>query len=95
MFGAVPMADGSHKAFGTAHVPRTGVGEDFGDPCDGFAAPGGGHDGSDLCRLAGANDLVDPEHVVPYEISGFLDCAIEREGERFLWVEEEIMRLTP
>lgn len=60
MLGAVPMTDGSHKAFGTTHVPRTGVGKDFGDPCNRLAAPGGCHNGSNLCRPSRANDFVNP-----------------------------------
>ena len=83
---ALPMADCSHKAFGTAHVPCVGVGEDFGDSCDGFTAPGGCHDGSDLCRLSGPNDLVDPKHVVSYEVSGFLNRAFVRKCKWFLQV---------
>jgi hypothetical protein len=84
MVNALPMADGSHKAFGTAHVPCVRVGEDFGDSCDGFTAPCGGHDRSDLCGLSGANDLVDPEHVVPYEVSGFLNRSFVRKRKWFL-----------
>lgn len=79
------MADGSHQTFGTAHVPRVGVSEDFGDSCDRFAAPGGGHDRSDLRRPSGTNDLVDPEHVVLYEVSSLLECAFVRERERLLF----------
>ena len=48
MLNALPMTDGFHKAFGTAHVPCVRVGEDFGDSCDGFTTPAGRHDGSDL-----------------------------------------------
>jgi len=93
MFGALPMTDGSHKAFGTAHVPCVRVGKDFGDSCYGFTASGDRHDGGDLCRLSGANDLVDPKHAVSDEVSGFLNSSFVRKREGFLcaWVE----RLTP
>ena len=67
------MADGSHKTFGTAHVPCVRVGEDFCDSCDGFTASSGCHNGRDLCGLSGTSDLVDPEHVVSNEVSGFLN----------------------
>ena len=93
------MADGSHKAFGAAHVPRTRVGKDLGDARDGFAAPGGCHDRSDLWRLAGTKDFVNPKHVVPNEVSGLLNGALVRKGERFLLEKRpeggKIMRLTP
>jgi len=85
------MADGPHKAFGTAHVPCVGVGEDFGDSCDGFTASGDRYDGSNLWGLSGANDLVNPERVISYEVSGFLNSSLARKRKRFLWVE----RLTP
>ena len=74
----LPVADGSHKAFSTAHVPCAGVGEDFSDSCNGFTASGDGYDGGNLCGLSGANDLVDPEHVICDEVSGFLDCDVEK-----------------
>ena len=85
------MAHGPDKAFGTAHVPYVGVGEDFGDSCDGFTASGDRYDGSNLWGLSGPNDLVDPEHVVSYEVSGFLNRSFVRQRKRFLWVE----RLAP
>ena len=84
------MADGPHKAFGTAHVSCVGVGEDFGDSCDGFTASGCNYDGGDHWRLAGTDDLVDPEHVVSHEVSGFLDRSFVRKGKRILCVEKEI-----
>ena len=87
------MADGSHKALGATHVPRIRVGEDLGDAGDGFAGSSGGHDRGDLWRLAGANYLVNPKHVVPNEVSSLLNCAFVRKGERFLL--EMMMRLTP
>ena len=70
---APPMADGSHKTFGTAHVPCVRVGEDFGDSCDGFTASSGRYYRSDFCGLSGPSNLVNPEHVVSYEVSGFLN----------------------
>lgn len=80
----IPIADSSHETFGTTHVPRIGVGKDFGDSRDGFAAPGGSDDRSDLRRLSRANDFVDPKHVVLNEVSGLLSCAFVGERERFL-----------
>jgi len=84
MLDLSPMAGGPHEAFGTAHVPCIGAGEYFRDPCDGFTAPGDRYDGSDLWRLSGTNDFVDPEHVVSHEVSGFLDRSFLRKRERFL-----------
>ena len=102
---SLPMADGPHKAFGTAHVPRIGVGEDLSDSCDGFAASGDGNDGGNLRGLPGTNDLVDPEHVISDEVGGFLNRSLVRQRKRFLWggkidamrtlrVEEEKVSLT-
>jgi len=91
MVDGSPMADGPHKAFGTAHVPCVGVGEDFGDSCNGFTASGDRYDGSNLWGLSRADDFVDPERVISYEVSGFLDRSLVRKCKRFLWVE----RLTP
>ena len=91
MVGDLPMADSPHKAFGTTHVPCVRVGEDFGDSCDGFTASGDRYDGSNLRGLSRTNDLVDPEHVISYEVSGFLNRSLVRKCKRFLWVE----RLTP
>ena len=90
MLDALPVTYSSHEAFGTAHVPYVWVGEDFGDSCDGFTAPGNRYDGGDLRSLPGTNDLVDPEHVVSYEISGFLNCSILRKRKRFLFMGTEI-----
>ena len=87
MLGAVPMANSSHKAFGTAHVPRTRVCEDFGDAYDGFATPGCSHDRSNLYGLSGANYFVNPEHIVPHEIGGLLNSTFVRERKRFLYNE--------
>ena len=86
MVDCLPMADGPHKAFGTAHVSCIGVGEDFGDSCHGFTASGDRYDGSDLRRLSGTNDLVDPEHIISYEVSGFLNRCLVRKRKRFLWM---------
>ena len=84
MLHVVPMADCPHESFGTAHVPYSGVGKDLGNPRDGVAAPCGCYDGSDLCGLSGADDFVDPEHVVPDEVSGFLNGSLVGKREGFL-----------
>ena len=88
MLDVLPMTHGSHKAFGTAHIPSIRVGEDLGDSRDGFTASGNRHDGSDLWRLSRTNDLVDPEHIILDEVSGFLNRSLTRERKRFLCVGE-------
>ena len=88
MLDALPMTHSSHKAFGTAHVPCIRVGEDFGNSCNGFAASGSRYNGSNLWRLSGTNDLVDPEHVVSYKVSGFLNRSFMRKRKRFLYAGE-------
>ena len=88
MLDGVPMTDGSHKAFGTAHIPCIRVGEDFGDSCNGFTASSGRYDGSNLWRLSGTNDLMDPEHIILHEESGFLNPSFGRERKRFLCMGE-------
>ena len=84
MVDDLPMADGPHKAFGTAHVSCVGVCEDFGDSCNGFTASCDRYDGSNFWGLSGTNDLVDPEHVISYEVGGFLNRSLVRKCKRFL-----------
>lgn len=84
MLDVVPMADCPHESFRTAHVPYSGVGKDLGNTGNGVAAPCGCYDGSDLCGLSGADDFVDPEHVVPDEVSGFLNGSLVGKREGFL-----------